>query len=152
MAGQAGTDSDIVNSSWDNGLDDERDLDLDVAKKARAEDRRARREWGAGLGIAPDEDIAASATHEEQIGKINATNEEDGTNGGEKHEERLAKILTDHAIFVAVNRDAPSLVGFGIGLLNPRRDAFHLFASLLQRDTGFQAGPGNHPVIVAGHL
>src|SRR5207247_4711528 len=107
---------------------------------------------GAQRGAHGDFALAASATHEEEIGKINATNEEDGTNGGEKHEERLAKIFTYHAIFVAVNRDAPSLVGFGIGLLNPRRDAFHLFASLLQRDTGFQAGPGNHPVIVAGNL
>lgn len=79
-----------------------------------------RRAPGAQRGAHGDFALAASATHEEEIGKINATNEEDGTNGGEKHEERPAKIFIDHAIFVAVNRHAPSLVGFGIGLLNPR--------------------------------
>ncbi|HRH94224.1 MAG TPA: hypothetical protein PKV72_06880 [Candidatus Peribacteria bacterium] len=62
-------ESDLLISLWDDGADPDPAFDSEIARKARREDLRRRREWNIGE-IASDEDIAASAQDGADIGRL----------------------------------------------------------------------------------
>src|ERR1035438_875152 len=70
----------------------------------------------------------------------------------DRHQERAAELRADDAVFEALDGDAPAFVGFRISRGDARADGVHGGLRFFERDAGLEAGEGEHPVIVAGHV
>ena len=108
-------------------------LDQELVQEPRA----------AGAERHPDRHLAGShrRAHQEQVGDVRASDQEDAAHGAKQNEQRLPD-LTHDLLLERNDRRAPLRVHLGALRGGLRRDRFHLGARRLDRNVGPQAGDG----------
>ena len=80
---------------------------------------------------------------QKEIGHVGAGDQQDKHDGAEEHQNGGTQIA-DEDLANRLERDAELVVGFGIGALQTRRDAFHFGARLFRRSCRRQPADHHH--------
>ena len=103
-------------------------------------------------GADNDFTLARNAARQRQVGQIGAANEQHEASGRHQHQEGRAHVLPDDRRGVALDDDAPILVGGWKVLGDARANHVHARLCLCKRDTVLEPRERGEPVEVARHV
>src|SRR5262249_32116171 len=92
--------------------------------------------------------LASGTAREQEIGDIDAGNEQEETDGGKKHPKILDGIRAGEGVMKGGDGGVPTLVGSGINFGQTVRDVIEFGVGLCQGDAGFKAADEQERMIV----
>ena len=113
------------------------------------EDRGPRRSQGAAHGQLL---LPGHAARQQQIGHVDAGNEQHKADGAEQQPEHLDSFRGQEIVVQRLDFGAPALVAPGVDLRDMRRHRIHILPRLLERDAGLHAAHDQQPVKVVVQL